>query len=83
MNDRERNTDDTERLPKEAELPKETRLPSEEFTVHLTDPMLYDRLHTLSMEYSVSVDALAGIAVKRLTDDVDFVRGLRMGRYRG
>lgn len=95
MNDRERNTDDTERLPKEAELPKETkfpketrypkeeRLPSEEFTVHLTDPMLYDRLHTLSMEYSVSVDALAGIAVKRLMDDVDFVRGLRMGRYRG
>ena len=89
MNDRERNMDDTERLPKEAELPKETkfpkekRLPSEEFTVHLTDPMLYDRLHTLSMEYSVSVDALAGIAVKRLMDDVDFVRGLRMGRYRG
>lgn len=77
MNDKERNTDYTKRIP------SEERLPPEEFTVHLTDPMLYDRLHILSMEYSVSVDALAGIAVKRLLDDVDFVRGLRMGHYRG
>lgn len=71
MKDQERNTDYTERLP------------PEEFTVHLTDPMLYDRLHTLSMEYSVSADALAGIAVKRLLDDVDFVRELRMGHCKG
>ena len=31
-----------------------------------TDPMLYDRLHTLSAEYSLSVEMLVNVAVKRL-----------------
>ncbi len=54
----------------------------ETFSVQLTDPMLYDRLHTLSIEYSVSVELLVNAAVKRLMDDVDFVRSLRMGKVR-
>lgn len=55
----------------------------ETFSVQLADPMLYDRLHTLSAEYSVSVEQLVNVAVKRLVDDVDFVRNLRMGRTEG
>ena len=55
----------------------------ETFSVQLTDPMLYDRLHTLSAEYSVSVEVLVNAAVKRLVDDVDFVRGLRAGKVEG
>ena len=45
--------------------------------------MLYDRLHTLSAEYDVPVDLLVELAVKRLLDDVDFVRGLRTGKTGG
>lgn len=50
------------------------------FMVRLNDAMLYDRLHTLSAEYSVSVEGLVNLAVERLIDDVDFVRNLRTGR---
>lgn len=52
----------------------------ETFTVQLTDPMLYDRLRTLSAEYNLSVEYLVNIAVRRLVDDVDFVRSLRTGK---
>ena len=55
----------------------ESRFSSEDFRIQLTDPMLYDRLHTLSAEYSVSVEMLVNVAVKRLVEDVDFVRSLR------
>ena len=55
----------------------------ETFSVQITDPMLYDRLHTLSAEYSVSVESLVNVAVKRLVDDVDFVRSLRAGEIKG
>lgn len=55
----------------------------ETFSVQLTDPMLYDRLHTLSAEYSVSVEVLVNAAVKRLVNDVDFVRSLRIGQIEG
>ena len=55
----------------------------ESFTVHLTDPMLYDRIRTLSAEYDLSVESLVNAAVKRLVDDVDFVRSLRMGKTGG
>lgn len=54
----------------------------ENFTVQLTNPLLYDRLHTLSVEYSVSVERLVNVAVKRLIDDVDFVRKLRAGEIK-
>ena len=52
----------------------------ENFTVRVTNPMLYDRLHTLSAEYSVSVELLVNAAVKRFIEDVDFVRRLRTGK---
>lgn len=47
------------------------------FAVKLTNPMLYDQLHVLSMEYSLSVEQLINIAVERLLADVEFVRDLR------
>lgn len=52
----------------------------ENFKVEVTNPMLYDRLHTLSVEYSLSVETLINAAVKRMIDDVDFVRNLRAGK---
>ena len=52
----------------------------ETFTVQLTDPLLYDRLRTLSAEYDLSVEYLVNMAVRRLVDDVDFVRSLRTGK---
>ena len=59
---------------------EESRIPMEKFAVQVTNSMLYDRLHTLSVEYSVSMEMLINVAVKRLISDVDFVRGLRIGR---
>ena len=53
------------------------------FTVPLTDPMLYDRLHTLATEYDLPVELLVNVAVKRLLDDVSFVRNLRTGKVEG
>lgn len=52
----------------------------EKFTVQLTDAMSYDRLHTLAVEYSISVETLINIAIKRLISDIDFVRNLRVGK---
>lgn len=51
-------------------------------TIRISNPMLYDRLHTLSMEYNVSVDLLISLAVKRLLDDVEIIRNLRSGEAR-
>lgn len=51
-------------------------------TIQLSDPILYDRLHTLSMEYSLSADLLASLAVKRLLDDVEVIRDLRNGKVK-
>ena len=56
---------------------------SEDFRIQITDPMLYDRLHTLSVEYSLPMELLVNVAVKRLVNDVDFVRGLRTGQVEG
>lgn len=56
---------------------------SEDFRIQITDPMLYDRLHTLSVEYSLPVELLVNAAVKRLVNDIDFVRGLRIGQVEG
>ncbi len=63
-------------------IPSESKTSSESLRLQFTDPMLYDRLHTLSAEYSLSVELLVNIAVKRLINDVDFVRGLRMGKVK-
>ena len=50
---------------------------TENFVVQLTDPMLYDRMRTLSAEYSVSEEFLVNVAVSRMISDIDFVRSLR------
>ena len=54
----------------------------ESFIVQIANPMLHDRLHTLSVEYSISEEMLVNIAVKRLMDDVELVRNLRLGRIK-
>jgi hypothetical protein len=43
-------------------------------------PQLSDRLYILAAEYSVSAELLINVAVKRLVDDVDFIRNLRAGK---
>lgn len=48
--------------------------------VELTNPMLGDKLHTLSVEYDLSEELLVNVAVKRLVEDIDFVRNLRIGK---
>ena len=48
--------------------------------VELISPMLGDKLHTLSVEYDLPEELLVNVAVKRLVDDVDFVRDLRIGK---
>ena len=55
----------------------------ENFSVSLTDTMLYDRLRTLSAEYDMAVESLVNVAVERLIEDVDFVRDLRIGKAEG
>lgn len=55
---------------------------AQEFAIRLTDAMLYDRLHTLSAEYTLSVELLVNIAVKRLIDDIDLIRELRSGKIK-
>ncbi len=55
----------------------------ETFNVPLKDPMLYDRLRILSTEYDISIEGLVNMAIKRLLDDVEFVRNLRTGKAEG
>lgn len=50
-----------------------------QFAIYLTNGLLYDRLHELAAEYSLPVEKLADLAVERLIEDVEFVRGLRTG----
>jgi hypothetical protein len=54
----------------------------DKITVQLSNPMLYDKLHTLAAEYSVTTELLINLAVKRLVDDVEFVRNLRVGKVK-
>ncbi len=54
----------------------------EKITIQFSNSMLYDRLHTLSVEYSLSADLLISLAVKRLLDDVELVRDLRSGKVK-
>ena len=56
--------------------------PQEHVTVQLEEPMLFDKLHTLSVEYSVSMDLLVNLAIKRLIDDIDLIRNLRCGKIK-
>ena len=54
----------------------------ENLTIQFTEALLYDELHTLAAEYSVSVNLLVNLAVKRLIDDVALIRRLREGRIK-
>ena len=57
--------------------------PQEHIIVQLEEPILFDKLHTLSAEYSVSMDLLVSLAIKRLIDDIDLIRNLRTGKIKG
>lgn len=54
----------------------------EKVTIQFTEALLYDELHTLAAEYSVSVNLLVNLAVKRLIDDVTLIRRLREGKIK-
>ena len=54
--------------------------PKESFAIYLTDGMLYDKLHRFAAEYSLPVEVLVNLAVKRLEDDIEFVRSIRSGK---
>ena len=51
--------------------------------VELTNPMLGDKLRTLSVEYARPEELLVNVAVQRLGDDIEFVRDLRIGKTEG
>lgn len=53
------------------------------YAVYLTNGLLYDRLHTLAVEYALPVEKLTDLAVGRLLSDVELVRGLRNGNVPG
>lgn len=52
-------------------------LEKENFSIQITDTMLYDRLSTLSMEYSLSKEYLVDLALRRFLNDVELFRNLR------
>ena len=54
----------------------------EKVTIQFTEALLYDELHTLAVEYSVSINLLVNVAVKRLIDDVMLLRRLREGKIK-
>jgi len=51
----------------------------EQITIQFRNPLLLDRLRTLSAEYNIPCESLIIVAVKHLLDDVEFIRSLRMG----
>ena len=53
-----------------------------QMVVQIDEGMLYDKLHTLSIEYSISIETLVNVAVKHLVDDVELVRNLRIGKIK-
>ena len=53
------------------------------YAIYLTNGLLYDRLHQLAAEYTMPVERLTELAVERLLQDVEFVRGLRSGKVIG
>lgn len=57
-----------------------TEPPKESFAIYLTDGMLYDKLHRFAAEYSLPVETLVNLAVKRFEADIELVRGLRLGK---
>ena len=54
--------------------------PQNQFALYLTNGFLYDKLHLYSAEYTIPVEELADLAVKRFVEDVELVRNLRTGK---
>lgn len=54
----------------------------EKITIEFINPLLYDRLHTLSNEYDMDANLLINLAVERLLDDVEIFRKLRTGKVK-
>ena len=50
-------------------------------TFEFNNPMLYDKLRILADEYSVSMELLVNVAVKRLIDDVQMLYSIRAGTF--
>ena len=51
----------------------------ESIFVRISDPMLYDKLLSLSVDYSVSTELLVNVAIQKLVGDIELVRKLRTG----
>jgi hypothetical protein len=49
-----------------------------QMNVTISNP-LFNRLHTLAIEYTMPIDVLVNLALKRLVEDVDFMCELRAG----
>lgn len=52
-----------------------------ELTVKFVSYLLLDAVHDLAREYSLPVDFIINVAVKRLVEDVEALRKLRSNTY--
>ena len=50
------------------------------FALHITNSMLYDRLHRYAAEYSLPLEKITELAIKRFVDDIEMYRDLRTGK---
>ncbi len=50
---------------------------TQDFSLHISNGMLYDELHRYAREYSLPVEKLTELAVKRLVEDMELFRSLR------
>ena len=50
-----------------------------EVLIKLDSHLLHDQLRTLADEYTVTIDLLVNLAVKRLVNDIEQLRKLRAG----
>ena len=50
---------------------------TQDFVLHISNGLLYDDLHRYAQEYSLPVERLTELAVKRLVEDMELFRNLR------
>ncbi len=50
---------------------------TQDFALHISNPMLYNELHRYAREYSLPIERLTELAIRRLVDDIELFRGLR------
>ena len=51
-----------------------------EIIINFANPMLRDKLNTLCIKYDVSAELIVNLAIKRLIDDIETIRDLRVGK---